>query len=64
MTSLQEAIQSARAEGFAMGHSEGERCAREEALRQAASAVLAELRPILRKLEDLAYGTTEAANGA
>lgn len=63
MTGLQEAIQQARAEGFALGHTEGERCAREEALREAASALLAELRPVIRKLEDLAYGVREVANG-
>ncbi len=55
-------IQKARAEGFALGHAEGERCARDEALRHAASALLAEMRPVMRKLEDLAYGIREVAN--
>jgi flagellar biosynthesis/type III secretory pathway protein FliH len=49
-------IATARAEGFARGHAEGVRHGYEEARRAAFSSALGELRGVVARLEQMAYG--------
>lgn len=49
------ALAEARADGYAAGHAEGLREGKDEAARRAYSAALNELRPVIKRLEELAY---------
>lgn len=51
-----EQLAAARAEGYERGHAEGVRQGLEEARRAAFSAVLADLRPVVARIESAAYG--------